>query len=53
MILHWPIRTGSDSISADQNWTRTEKFVSPLISGRWQLSRRHSSLNPVAVVQIR
>ena len=26
------IRTGSDSIFADQDWTRTEKFASPLIS---------------------
>jgi len=32
MILHWRIRTGSDSISSDQDWTRTEKFHSPLIS---------------------
>jgi len=32
MILHWRIRTGSDSISSDQDWTRTEKFNSPLIS---------------------
>jgi len=46
MILHWRIRTGSDwwfskilrirtgsdSISSDQNWTRTEKFHSSLIS---------------------
>jgi len=32
MTLHWRIRTGSDSIFADQDWTRTEKFVSPLIS---------------------
>jgi len=26
------IRAGSDSIFAGQDWTRTEKFVSPLIS---------------------
>jgi len=26
------IMTGSDSIFADQDWTRTEKFHSPLIS---------------------
>jgi len=26
------IRTGSDSILSDQDWTRTEKFHSPLIS---------------------
>jgi len=26
--------TGSDSILLDQDWTRTEKFHSPLISGR-------------------
>jgi len=46
MILHWRIRTGSDwrfskilwirtrsvSILSDQDWTRTEKFHSPLIS---------------------
>ena len=25
-------RTGSDSILSDQDWTRTEKFHSPLIS---------------------
>ena len=30
------IRTGSDSTFADQNWTRTEKFHSPLISGKKQ-----------------
>ena len=27
------IRTGSDSISSDQDWTRNEKFHGPLISG--------------------
>jgi len=27
------IRTGSDSILSDEDWTRTEKFHSPLISG--------------------
>ena len=46
MVLHWEIRTrsewrfskilqikaGSDSIFSDQDWTRTEKFYSPLIS---------------------
>jgi len=32
MILHWQIRTGSDSIFADQDWTRTVNIVSPLIS---------------------
>jgi len=42
MILHWRIRTGSDQNFADQDWiglilsgqdwTRTEKFHSPLIS---------------------
>jgi len=26
--------TGSDSILSDQDWTRTEKFHSPLISAR-------------------
>jgi len=26
------IRTGSDSVLSDQDWTRTEKFHSPLIS---------------------
>jgi len=48
MILHWRIRigsdwwfskllrirSGSDSILSDQEWTRTEKFHSLLISGR-------------------
>jgi len=29
------IRTGSDSILSDQDWTRTEKFDSPLISGSY------------------
>ena len=29
------IRTGSDSILSDQDWTRTEKFHSPLIPGAW------------------
>jgi len=29
------IRTSSDSTFADQDWTRTEKFHSPLISGAW------------------
>jgi len=47
MILHWHIRTGSDwwfskillirigsdSILSDQDWNRTKKFHSPLISG--------------------
>jgi len=28
------IRTGSDSILLDQDWTQTEKFHSPLISAR-------------------
>ena len=46
LLLHWRIRTGwdwwfskilrirtgSDSILSDQDWTRTEKFHSPLIS---------------------
>ena len=50
MILHWRIRTGSDwwfskilrirtgsdSIVLDQDWTRTEKFHSPLISASHQ-----------------
>jgi len=27
-------RTGSDSILSNQDWTRTEKFLSPLISSR-------------------
>ena len=26
-------RTGSDSVLSDQDWTRTEKFHSPLICG--------------------
>jgi len=50
MILHWRIRTGSDwwfskilrisygsdSILSSHDWTRTEKFHSPLISGGWR-----------------
>ena len=49
MILHWRITTGSywcfqnlrigtwsDSISSDQDWTRTEKFYSLLISAKYQ-----------------
>jgi len=28
------IRAGSDSISSDQDWTRTEKLQSPLVSAR-------------------
>jgi len=49
IILHWrirtgsdwwfskilQIRTGSDSILSDQDWTWTEKYHSPLISGLW------------------
>ena len=30
------IRTGSDSILSDQDWTRTKKFYSPLISAEKQ-----------------
>ena len=30
-FLHWQIKTGLDSISSDQDWTRTEKFHTPLI----------------------
>jgi len=33
IIKNLRIRVGSDSIVSDQNWTRTEKFYSPLISG--------------------
>jgi len=33
------IRAGSDSTFADQDWTRTEKFHSPLISA--VLTERH------------
>ena len=43
------IRTGSDSISSDQDWTRAEKFHNPLISGpNLPQSRRHTKkvLNP-------
>jgi len=32
MVLHEQIRTGLDSIFSDQDWTRTEKFHSLLIS---------------------
>ena len=59
MILHWRIRngsdwwfskilrirSGSDSISSDQDWTRTEKIHSTLISAAyglyWQGSKKH------------
>jgi len=48
MILHWrirtgwdwwfskilQIRTGSDYILSNQDWARTEKFHSPLISAK-------------------
>jgi len=34
------IRTGSDSTFADQDWTRNEKFHSPLISAL--LTERHA-----------
>jgi len=35
MILkNWRIRSGLDSLSLDQDWTRTEKFHSLLISGK-------------------
>jgi len=51
MILHWRIRTrsdrwfskilrirtGFDSISWEQDWTRTGKFGSPLTSGKFML----------------
>jgi len=54
MISHWRIRTGpdrwfskilwirtgSDTISSDQDWTRTGKFYSPLISGHWNILRK-------------
>jgi len=58
MIFHWRTRTGSDwwfskiwqtrtgsvSILSDRDWTRIEKFHSPLISGshqRWNRIRIH------------
>ena len=75
MILHWQIktgsdwwfkkilriRTGSDSIFLDQDWTRTEKFGSPLISAtnhfanfakghttvEWTWWRHHQNANRV------
>ena len=70
MILHWQIRTGSDwwflkmspirtvsdSILSDQDWTWTEKFHSPLISARdhfgskWRLTRPYR-LQPVQVLK--
>jgi len=37
-------RTGSDSIFSDQDWTRTEKFVSPLISALKSVTVTHSIL---------
>ena len=36
MVLHERIRTGSDSIYSVQDWIRTEKFHSPLISAALQ-----------------
>jgi len=37
MVLHGQIRTGSDSVFSDQDWTQTEEFRSPLTcdSQRW------------------
>jgi len=32
IFKNFACRTGSDSILSDQDWTRTEKFHSPLIS---------------------
>jgi len=32
IFKHLRIRTGSDSILSNQDWTQTEKFFSPLIS---------------------
>ena len=42
-------RNGSDSISSDQDWTRTEKFHSPLISDK-QVS--NPSLNELEVAEV-
>jgi len=39
MILHWRIRPGWDSIWSDQDWARTEKFHSPLISASQNKSK--------------
>jgi len=45
MILHWRIRTGSDSILSDQDWIQTEKFHSPLISAKSRFSITVSEAN--------
>jgi len=45
MISHWRIRTGSDSVLSDQDWTRTEKFHSPLISGRHTVKQCSSTFS--------
>ena len=37
------IRSGSDSTSADQDWTRTEKFHSPLIFAHYHLVSSHKT----------
>jgi len=37
------IRTGSDSTFADQDWTQTEKFHSPLISDSYIISIKRSN----------
>jgi len=43
MILRLRVRTGSDSILLNQDWTQTEKFHSPLISAqRWARIRTGS-----------
>ena len=47
IFKNFAITTGLDSISSNQNWTRTEKFHSPLISGDLVLnSRSFSVANP-------
>jgi len=47
MVLHWQIRTGSDSIFAYQDWTRTEKFRSPLISATCNSIKSDKQINSI------
>ena len=44
------IRTGLDSILSDWDWTRTEKFVSPLISAGYLPSGLRQSSHPAGIL---
>jgi len=46
------IRTGSDSISSDQDWTWTEKFHRPLISAGYHRSNRNLPMVLLKTTQI-